>query len=132
MSAEKVIKNLRLNNSQKILIVNGPEEFKAMLKGITYDTEHSEQNEGNYDFVQVFASKQVELEELLKETQHKGKYDCLFWACYPKKSGGIKSDIKRETVWGAVEPIGLSTVTAVSIDGTWSALRVRPVEVVGK
>ena len=130
MEAEKLIKNLRLDKKQHILIVNAPEGYHAVLEGFSYDTKPSGQN--RYDFVQVFAAKQAELEQLLKEAAPMGKYDCLFWACYPKKTGKIKSDIQRETVWTAFGMVGMDTVTAVSIDDTWSALRGRPLEMVGK
>ena len=130
MEAEKLIKNLRLDKKQNILIVNAPDEYRAVLAGFSYDTKPSGHN--HYDFVQVFATKQVELEHLVKEAAPMGKYDCLFWACYPKKTGKIKSDIQRETVWTAFGLVGMDTVTAISIDDTWSALRGRPVEKVGK
>jgi hypothetical protein len=60
-----------------------------------------------------------------------GKYDCVFWASYPKGTGKIKSDIKRETVWKAFELIGQEAVTQVAIDDTWSVLRARPYDKVG-
>ena len=68
----------------------------------------------------------------MKEVERVGKYDCLFWACYPKGGGQIKSDIKRDTVWKAFDLIGLQAVSQIAIDETWSALRARPAEMVGK
>jgi hypothetical protein len=132
METEKIIKNLRLDKSKTALIINAPEEYKAMLEGFIYDAVAVKEKEGNYEFVQVFAKTQAELEKLVKEAEHVGKYDCLFWACYPKKTGKIKSDIQRETVWVALNLIGFDTVTAISIDETWSALRARPAAAVGK
>ena len=82
--------------------------------------------------MQVFGYQQDELELLVKFVEKSGKFDCLFWACYPKGTGKIKSDIKRGTVWKAFELVGLDTVTQVAIDETWSALRRRPFEMVGK
>ena len=90
------------------------------------------QGDNLYDFIQVFGYQQDELEFLVNSVAKSGKYDCKFWACYPKGTGKIKSDIKRETVWKAFELVGLDTVTQVAIDEIWSALRGRPVEMVGK
>jgi hypothetical protein len=125
MQAETIFKKLRLDANSKLLIVNAPAEYKEILKGISYDKKPIS---GNYDFVQVFATKQVELETLVTEVGKVCKYDCLFWACYPKGTGAIKSDIKRETVWAALELINLRAVTQIAIDDTWSALRGRPTE----
>jgi hypothetical protein len=130
MEKEAIFKKLRLNREQKILILNAPSEYISLLEDITFDDKPQVDN--LYDFVQVFGYQQDELELVIKSVQKSGKYDCLFWACYPKGTGKIKSDIKRETVWKAFELVGLDTVTQIAIDETWSALRGRPVEMVGK
>jgi hypothetical protein len=130
MEKEAIFKKLRLNSEQKILILNAPSEYISLLEDMTFDNKPKGDN--LYDFVQVFGYQQDELELLLKSVAKSGKYDCLFWACYPKGTGKIKSDIKRETVWKAFELVGLDTVTQIAIDETWSALRGRPVEMVGK
>jgi hypothetical protein len=132
MKAAEILKKLRLDSTKNILIVNAPDEFSDILKGINFDSQLSKGKEGKYDFVQIFATSQSELEDLVRKFGKAGKYDCLFWACYPKISGRIKSDIKRETVWTAFELINLLAVSQIAIDDTWSALRARPLDVVGK
>ena len=130
MEKEAIFKKLRLDSEQRILILNAPSEYLSLLEGITFDEKPKEDN--FYDFVQVFGYQQDELELLVKSVQKSGKYDCLFWACYPKGTGKIKSNIKRETVWKALDLVSLDTVTQVAIDETWSALRGRPAEMIGK
>lgn len=130
MSAEKIFKKLRLDSDKALLIVNAPSEYGSLLEGVNYDTEP--RAEGIYDFVQVFAIQHAELETLMKSVGKAGKFDCVFWACYPKGTGKIKSDIKRETVWTAFDLIELQAVSQVAIDETWSALRGRPTTMVGK
>lgn len=130
MSAEKIFKKLRLDSDKALLIVNAPSAYGSLLEGVNYDTEP--RGGGIYDFVQVFAVQQAELETLMKSVGKAGKFDCVFWACYPKGTGKIKSDIKRETVWTAFDLIELQAVSQVAIDETWSALRGRPATMVGK
>ena len=130
MEKEVIFKKIRLNSEQKILILNAPSEYIMLLEGITFDDKPK--TDIFYDFVQVFGYQQDELGLLVKFVEKSGKYDCLFWACYPKGTGKIKSDIRRKTVWNAFELVGLDTVTQVAIDAIWSALRRRPVEMVGK
>src|SRR4051812_8657436 len=113
MEAEKIFKKLRLDKAANALIVNAPDGFSEILKDIDHDTKPSKKKEGQYDFVMVFAAAQAELERLAKEVAKAGEYDCVFWAAYPKMTGKIKSDIKRETVWIAFELIGLQAVTSV-------------------
>ena len=47
------------------------------------------------------------------------------WLCYPKKGGGLRTDITRDHGWGSLHEAGFLPVAQVAIDGTWSALRFR-------
>ncbi|MCX6185395.1 MAG: hypothetical protein NTU43_00160 [Bacteroidetes bacterium] len=126
-----IIKKLRLDTNGKTLLLNMPDSLLQVFEGISYDTTPQKKSLGAYDYVHVFADKQKILEEFVKSVGQVGKYDCVFWTSYPKGTGKIKSDIKRETVWTAFGLIGQEAVTQVSIDDTWSALRARPYDKVG-
>ncbi|MBM2817053.1 MAG: hypothetical protein HW421_3815 [Ignavibacteria bacterium] len=78
------------------------------------------------------AKPPTNLKKILKDTAQAGKYDCYFWASYPKLTGEIKSDLKREVVWDIMLEFGLRCVSQISLNETWSALRGRPPEKVGK
>lgn len=132
MNVREIFKKLRLDETKNLLVVNAPGEYSAILEGIKYDKKPSAQKIGYYDFVQVFATSQAEMEKLCLEVGHAGVEDCLFWACYPKGTGKIKSDLKRETIWDALGLIGLRPVSQIAIDETWSAMRGRPADKVGK
>ena len=132
METNAVKKKLRVPANGNMLISNAPAEFRELLNGFTYDTEPSPEKNGTYDFVSVFGTSRAELELLTKKVAAAGKYDCVFWACYPKGTGKIKSDVKRDLVWDITEQIGLRCVTQIAIDETWSALRARPHAAVGK
>ncbi|MCU7494919.1 MAG: hypothetical protein HF314_14490 [Ignavibacteria bacterium] len=132
MKAAEVFKKLRLDKAENLLIVNAPDGYTQILEDINYDSKPATPKVGRYGFVQVFATSQTEMEKLLKEVEKAGVNDCIFWACYPKGTGKIKSDIKRETLWNALGLIGLRPVSQIAIDETWSALRGRPADKVGK
>lgn len=124
-TSSSVLKKLRLSAGLRVLVMNAPQEFINMLEGVTYDTQ-VQKGAYAYDYVQVFATSYDELVEFLARVKGAGKHDCLFWASYPKLTGKITSDLKRELVWKALGTIGLDAVSQVAIDGTWSALRGRP------
>ena len=126
-----IIKKLRLDTQGKTLLVDIPDSLLPIFDGISYDLKPLKKNLGTYDYVHVFADNQKRLEELVTIVGKAGKYDGVFWASYPKGTGKIKSDIKRETVWKAFDLIGQEAVTQVAIDDTWSALRARPYDKVG-
>ena len=132
MDKEAIFKKLKFGLSGESLIVNAPEEYLSILAGAEFDTLPDDTKLGKYCFVQVFASSQNEMEVLIKSVAKAGKYDCLFWVCYPKGSGKLKYDLNRDTVWPALGLIGLRPVTQVAIDEKWSALRGRDPKLVGK
>lgn len=47
------------------------------------------------------------------------------WFAYPKKTGGIRTDIGRDHGWEPAFALDLLPVAQIAIDGTWSALRFR-------
>ncbi len=129
MDKTSIFKKLKINESLNILLVNAPKEYLDLFKGFpSLDSQFVPAKKITYDFVQIFATKQSELEKLILENAKAGKFDCYYWACYPKGGGKIKSDIKRDTVWKAFELINLRPVSQIAIDETWSALRARPAE----
>jgi hypothetical protein len=132
MSNSDLQKKLRLFPRLSALVVNSPPEYKELLGNINVDTESDSKNPEKYDFIQIFGSQRSILEQLVTKYSVSGKYDCLFWVCYPKGGGKIKSDLNRTVIWDIAKSIGMQCVTQISIDETWSALRCRPIEMVGK
>ena len=127
-----VFSKLRFTHHLKSLVVNAPDFYLTMLSDRVFDTPANQSDQVQYDFVQLFAHSQNELMQQLEQFAKAGKHDCLLWACYPRGTGKIKSDINRQTVWDAFTRFGLRPATQISIDDTWSALRARPAEMVGK
>ena len=59
-------------------------------------------------------------------------FDGLLWISYPKRSSKIDSDLSRDDMWELYIDESLRPVSQISIDETWSAVRFRPTEKVGK
>ena len=68
----------------------------------------------------------------MEETIKKFKFKGVLWFAYPKLTSKIKTDIHRDIIRFTAEEFGLTTVAAISINDTWSALRFRPIDRVGK
>lgn len=85
-----------------------------------------------FDYVQLFATDVAELDRLAPAALRAVKPDGLLWCCYPKGTAKIKTDLNRDRGWDIVTAAGWEGIAIVSIDDTWSALRFRPLAVVGK
>ena len=80
----------------------------------------------------VFICNKKELLNFLHTQLKNVAPDSVLWFAYPKGTSKIKTDINRDTIRVTGEEFKITTVTAISIDDTWSALRFRPVDRVGK
>lgn len=132
MDKNAVLKKLKLVPDRENLIVNAPTEFLALISEVNFDTLPDSSKIGKYDFVQVFASSQCEMTNLLKSVFQYGKHDCLFWACYPKSIRKQKYDLNRDTIWSLLALVNLRPVSQIAIEEKWSALRGRNPDLVGK
>ena len=82
--------------------------------------------------VVVFINNNKEYLGFLKKDFKNIEADCVLWFAYPKGTSKIKTDINRDSIRTTGEGFGITTVTAISINDTWSALRFRPIDKVGK
>jgi hypothetical protein len=75
----------------------------------------------------VFVSDKDELIHFLNDGLKHIVPDSVFWIAYPKGTSKLKSNINRDSIRMSAEEFGITTVSAISIDDTWSALRFRPI-----
>lgn len=131
MSSEKTIaQKLLIRAGYKIAILNAPQHYVpgSLPENVTI---HYQLN-GEYDLVHLFVQKIADLDAHAVAAINAVKAGGLLWISYPKKTGKIKTDITRDFGWETVEHAGWVGVTQIAIDETWSALRFRPKDDVGK
>ena len=128
MEPNKLHKKLRLHDKSNICVLEAPPSFLSAIADLSYHTEVKE----TPDAVLIFAPDMNHLQRLLSISAKLGPKDVLFWACYPKLSSALKSDISRDGIFHTAQTFGLRPVTQVAIDDTWSAMRLRPHDRVGK
>ena len=126
------LKKLQIKEGQRALIINSPTGYLERLEPLPEGVEIALEAEGQFDFVQVFVHSLAELRDLLPVAMQAVKYDALLWIAYPKGSAKTGTDLNRDRLWAAVAEHGLSSVTLISLDEVWSAMRFRPTERVGQ
>jgi len=80
----------------------------------------------------VFINNNKEYLDFLTKDLKNVEVDSVLWFAYPKGTSKIKTDINRDNIRVTGEKYNITTVTAISMDDTWSALRFRPIDKVGK
>ena len=123
MSATPLAKKLLFKPGYRAALVNAPAGFAKRLEPLPEGASVAEGAGPGNDVVLAFAKDAAELIRIASSASRLVKPDGLLWICYPK---GGKSDLSRDVLWDVLSKEGLTGVTLVSIDATWSAMRFRP------
>jgi hypothetical protein len=134
MTLSPLAKKLYLKPHQRLLALNAPDDFRAALEplpeGTTLDS--SPADGVVYDSVYFFAKNAADATDLATIAIAALKFDGLLWGAWQKENAKRKRDLTRDTGWEYLYQQQLTTVASISISDTWSALRWRSVERVGK
>jgi hypothetical protein len=125
-------KKLLLKSGQRGALVNAPANYLGRLQPLPAGTHLDAQLESGLDFVQLFASNMADLQACAPSAIRAVKPDGLLWVTYPKGGKRAGTDLNRDTLWEVMSRYGLAGVTLVAVDTTWSAMRFRPADQVGR
>jgi len=132
MTDTSLLNKLLVKPGQKVAIVNAPAGFIRSLGEMPADVTVTETLSAPADFAMLFAQTSKDVERLVPEALRALKQDSLFWVCYPKVTSRVRTDLNRDILRGLMGKFKLAGVSLVSLDSTWSAMRFRPADRVGK
>src|SRR6185437_4073519 len=125
---QDIIRKLKFKG--KAIVLNAPADIENKFVEFGFTTSFDKKIKSTNTL--VFINNKKEYLDFLNKELKNIEPDSVLWFAYPKGSSKIKADINRDTIRITGEEFGITTVTAISIDDTRSALRFRPIEMVGK
>jgi hypothetical protein len=125
MSDKSITEKLLIKTNYKVLLIKTPPNYRSQMGNLPTGAAIIENPEQGPDLVQAFVTSKRELEEQLATLKPILKAKTMFWVTYPKGTSKIKADINRDTINAYARTIGLIGIAMVSIDDTWSALRLK-------
>lgn len=125
---QNVIKKFKFKDNG--IVLNAPPELEKEFVKLGFKTTFDQTAKSSNTL--VFINNNKEYVDFLKSNLKNIEADSVLWFAYPKGTSKIKTDINRDTIRVTGEEFGITTVTAISINDTWSALRFRPIDKVGK
>ncbi|MFQ6125173.1 MAG: DUF3052 domain-containing protein [Candidatus Heimdallarchaeota archaeon] len=128
MSKKTVAQKLFIKDNYRVLFVNEPENYKSLLENIPKNVTVLKSPEDSIDLIQVFITSRKELEEQLVRLKSFLTLKGLLWVTYPKGTSKMKVDINRDSINKFALSIGLKGVAMISVDDTWSALRLKIID----
>ena len=125
---EGIIKKFKFKD--QAIVINAPLPLEKEFVGLGFKTlfDNGLPSQNTLIFINNKEEFLYSLKEILRNIQH----DSALWFAYPKLTSKIKTDIHRDIIRKTAEDFGITTVAAISINDTWSALRFRPIDKVGK
>jgi hypothetical protein len=128
VSSKPIPKKLLIKENYIVLLLNEPNGYRDLLIDLPDGVEIVSSSPEPVDFVHLFVRDKAELEALLEKTNSYVKEDGLFWLSYPKGTSKIETDINRDSIWDYSKTLGIRPVSMISIDDTWSAMRMKPMK----
>jgi hypothetical protein len=125
---QDTIKKLKFRDNG--IVLNAPATIETAFVKLGFKTSLDKNAKSTNTL--VFINSNKEYVDFLKKDLKNIEPDSVLWFAYPKGTSKVKTDINRDTIRVTGEEFGITTVTAISIDDTWSALRFRPIDKVGK
>jgi hypothetical protein len=124
MSERTVADKMFLRTAKSMMILNGavhPGMVSQMPKDIIVD-------KGPADVVLLFALNRKELEHFLPIAKEALGEKGSLWIAYLKQTASKATDINRDSINDFAKENGITGVAIISVDGDWSALRLKRIE----
>ena len=124
MSDKTIVDKMFLKNAKSIVVLNGAAHpgVVSQLPAALIDTDTGS---GPADVVLMFALNQKELEHYLPLALARLGDKGSLWIGYLKQTASKATDINRDTINAHAKESGITAVAIISLDGDWSALRLK-------
>jgi hypothetical protein len=124
MSEKTIADKMFLKNAKSMAVLNGAAHpgVASQLPAALVD---SGSGNGPVDVVLMFALNQKELAQYLPQAQERLGEKGSLWIAYLKQTASKATDINRDTINAHAQERGITAVAIISLDGDWSALRLK-------
>jgi hypothetical protein len=122
MSEKTVADKMLLKNAKSIAVLNGA-AHPGMVSQLP--AQLIDNGSGPADVVVMFALNQKELDRYLPIARERLGDKGSLWIAYLKQTASKATDINRDTINATAKEQGITAVAIISVDGDWSALRLK-------
>ena len=129
MSEKTIADKMFLRTAKSMLILNG-NVHPGMVSQMPSSLIKNDQSMGNdrVDVVLLFAMNRKELEQYFPIAKERLGDKGSLWVAYLKQTASKATDINRDSINAYAKENGITGVAMISIDGDWSALRMKRIE----
>ncbi|MBN8863225.1 MAG: YdeI/OmpD-associated family protein [Sphingobacteriales bacterium] len=119
-------KKLKIAAGARLAVLNAPTHFHTTIDSLPVKIQWKKWGQPA-DQLHWFVTSQQVLKQDIKKILAQLKSGITLWVYYPKGSSGIQTDLTRDQGWELLmaPENGLTWLTLISFDDTWSAFAVR-------
>lgn len=129
MREKTIADKMFLKTAKSMLILNGnvhPGMVSQMPPALIKNGQ--ENADDRVDVVLLFAMNSKELEQYFPTAKERMGDKGSLWVAYLKQTASKATDINRDSINAYAKENGITGVAMISIDGDWSALRMKRIE----
>ena len=125
MSEKTIADKMFLKTAKSIVILNG-NVHPGLVSQMPAHLVKPDQDKA--DVVLMFALNRKELEQYFPIAKERMGDKGSLWVAYLKQTASKATDINRDSINDYAKENGITGVAMISIDGDWSALRMKRIE----
>ena len=122
-SGTPLVKKLGIKSGVRLMFINVPDNYGDTLGDLPPDLEVAAGLEVPLDFIQLFTSERVELEERFPRLKAALTQNGMLWISWPKGASRVMTDLNENVVREIGLGNGLVDVKVCAVDQTWSGLK---------
>jgi hypothetical protein len=130
--AADLLGKLQIKPGQALAMLDTPDGLMESLGPQLGSVTLTEGAPGATDAVLLFVTRRADVIPRAEAAIALLRPGGLLWVAYPKGGSSAPTDLNRDKLWEAMQPSGWRPVRQVAIDATWSGLRFRPADEVGR
>ncbi len=122
-SGTPLVRKLGIKAGFKLWVIGPPPNYWELLGTLPDHVSIGEPDEGPFDFVHVFVTGRVQLEEQLGRLKARLVPAGMIWVSWPKKSSQVTTDLSEPIIRDLALKSGLVDVKVCAVDRIWSGLK---------
>ncbi|OON60704.1 DUF3052 domain-containing protein [Massilia sp. KIM] len=126
MNEKTVADKMFLRTAKSMLILNGQVNPGVVSQ---MPAELVKEGDGPFDAILMFCMNRKDLEQYLPVAKEKLGDKGSLWIAYLKQTASKATDINRDSIGAYAKENGITPVAMISIDGDWSGLRLKRIEI---
>jgi alkylation response protein AidB-like acyl-CoA dehydrogenase len=122
-SRRSLVQKLGIKEGTRVIALGAPPNYQSLLKPLPSGATVHARLPAACDFVHAFARRRTELAREFPRLAESLTDDGTLWISWPKRSGGMETDLNENLVRELGLAEGLVDVKVCAVDDAWSGLK---------